>query len=243
MAGAHKYLPANEQELNMHRWFSSEEGCELFDSEKEFVRSFLDRKLAFHLVQLDCGSYKPLFAPKHAGCGSLLSLNANKAKCPTILADAHQLPFLPGSVDVIVAYHYLDFCIDPRHVLRQIDISLTDSGSIVVVGFNPWSPFKWLSKQSAYQGRRLSLSKLADWLKVLGYEVEEQRYIKQPFFTHLSWWAPWRWLANTLFAHVSGLNRSYVVVARKQSFAKIHKKQQRIKQAALIGAAVGRSRL
>jgi hypothetical protein len=233
-----RYSPEHLEEL-LHQWFLTERGQRLFESEKSLILQLLNRKLTMNLAQLDAGSYRPLFEPKHAGCGCLITRLNNQAPCPLIRADGRQLPLLPASIDVFVNYHYLDFCKNPRTVLRQMDVSLSDSGTMIMVGVNPWSLAKNFRREVAFSGRQLTRKKMVDWLKVLGYDIEDVFWIKQT--RPILWRKPQNWLLNQFFSWFEGLNSSYVVVARKQVYAGIAPRKFRLNHKTVM-SAMGKTR-
>ncbi len=104
-----------------------------------------------------------------------------------LVADPARLPVASDSVDVAVLPHTLDFAADPHQVLREAERILIPEGRVIVIGFNPWSPWglrRLLSRrrQVPWCGRFLSAGRVLDWLPLLGFALEarEQLVFRPP---------------------------------------------------------------
>lgn len=111
-----------------------------------------------------------------------------------LITDAAALPFPAASLDLVVLPHTLELSADPHQVLREVERVLVPEGRVVVSGFNPAS--LWGLRQGRGRlGERLGLAgadaarlylpeagdfigpwRLRDWLQLLGFEVESDRY-------------------------------------------------------------------
>lgn len=111
-----------------------------------------------------------------------------------LITDAAALPFPAASLDLLVLPHTLELSADPHQVLREVERVLVPEGRVVVSGFNPAS--LWGLRQGRGRlGVRLGLAgadtaglylpeagdfigpwRLRDWLQLLGFEVESDRY-------------------------------------------------------------------
>lgn len=89
-----------------------------------------------------------------------------------------QLPFGQNSVDLVVMPHALEFHEDPHQILREVERILIPDGKLVITGFNPfslWGFYRFVNRRSEQfpvSGNFLSISRLKDWLQLLGFEVE-----------------------------------------------------------------------
>ena len=87
--------------------------------------------------------------------------------------------------------HTLEFAPDPHEVLREAARVLTGEGELVVLGFEPlgsWSLRNAFTRGGCPPGicRTISATRLADWLKLVGFEVgPAQRYLYAPPFAGL----------------------------------------------------------
>ena len=116
---------------------------------------------------------------------------------PRVAAQVHvrleELPFASQSIDLLVLPHALEFADDPHHVLREVERVLIPEGQVLISGFNPVS--LWGLRQVVgrsfdapflpREGQFLSLPRLKDWLKLLGFEVDRGRFgcYRPPFAT------------------------------------------------------------
>lgn len=95
----------------------------------------------------------------------------------TVRSDFHHLPFATHSLDLVVLPHILEFDAHPHQILREVDRVLVPEGSVLVIGFNPfslWGLRRFMAGQRGeppWQGRYLSVPRLKDWFTLLGYET------------------------------------------------------------------------
>jgi len=99
-----------------------------------------------------------------------------------LICDPASLPFAADSVDVILLPHVLEFSADPHQVLREAERTLIGEGHLLILGFNPWSWFGLWRLLSGWRGampwagRFYGLTRLKDWLMLLGFEVIGREY-------------------------------------------------------------------
>ena len=144
-------------------------------------------------------------------------------RCGDIGFDGVNFPIASASVDALLLAHTLDLASDPHRLLRECDRVLSDSGQLVVLGFNPlslWALAQRLPGRGAtafvHGARFYTAHRVCDWLCLLGIEPEQIiRYgVGFPFFgrgvrvpTDQGWhrWAAAAWVAQ-----------AYLIVARKR---------------------------
>lgn len=112
-----------------------------------------------------------------------------------LYCDLDALPFASQSLDLVVLPHALEFAGDPHRTLREVERVLVPEGRVVVVGFNPnslWGLRQLLGRagqrlrmQSDRDAGQLFLPRagdfiahrrLADWLRLLGFELNDSRF-------------------------------------------------------------------
>jgi SAM-dependent methyltransferase len=111
-----------------------------------------------------------------------------------LVTNAAALPFPPASLDLVVLPHTLELSADPHHVLREVERVLVPEGRVVISGFNPASLWGLRQGRARLAGRlglhALGLSRmylpeagefigprrLRDWLQLLSFEVESERF-------------------------------------------------------------------
>ncbi|MBV8660234.1 MAG: methyltransferase domain-containing protein [Burkholderiales bacterium] len=93
----------------------------------------------------------------------------------TIRSDPAHLPFPAASIDLLALPHTLDFHPDPHQVLREAERVLVPEGRLLITGFNPWSLWGLARtyrrrRGMPWRGQFLSLTRVKDWLALLGLE-------------------------------------------------------------------------
>ena len=130
-----------------------------------------------------------------------------------LVTDAAALPFPAASLDLVVLPHTLELSADPHHVLREVERVLVPEGRVVISGLNPAS--LWGLRQargrlgahlpgSSRGGSGLYLPeagefigpwRLRDWLRLLSFEVESDRYgCYRPAVTTEKWLQRMAWM-------------------------------------------------
>ncbi len=139
-----------------------------------------------------------------------------------ICGQAERLPIASQSVDAVFLPHSLEQAASSHQLLREVDRILCQHGQLVVLGFNPLSPWSLLRglrrvlrrapPGDGPAGRFYGAARVGDWLGLLDYEVRELRRFG-------SFWtgqggrprnSPW---AARLLAPLA---QAYVVYARKR---------------------------
>lgn len=127
----------------------------------------------------------------------------------SLRADPASLPLAYQSMDLVVLPHALEFSENPHALLREVDRVIRPEGRLVIVGFNPrslWGMrqlFALDRRSPPWSGRFLSLSRLKDWLALLGFEMnggrfaayappmQSERWLRRCHFMELAgdrWW-------------------------------------------------------
>jgi SAM-dependent methyltransferase len=172
------------------------------------------------------------------GSGAETGLSASAvAAHPRIalVTDAAALPFPAASLDLVVLPHTLELSADPHHVLREVERVLVPDGRVVIAGLNPAS--LWGFRQG--RGRLLSALglgdrdgahpylpeagefigpwRLRDWLQLLSFEVESDRYgCYRPAVRSDKWLQRTAWMDRTGARWWPILGAVYFVVAVKR---------------------------
>ncbi|MDD2721697.1 MAG: class I SAM-dependent methyltransferase [Gallionella sp.] len=115
-----------------------------------------------------------------------------------------ELPFACNSLDMVLMPHVLDFAANPHQILREVERVLRPEGSVLISGFNPlslWGLHRALGRRHGYPwcGHFIAVSRLKDWLALLGFEVEAVRFVAYapPFRQH-------KWLERSNFMESAG---------------------------------------
>jgi len=164
-------------------WYRRRLGQHMLLAERQVLDDVLPNLFGYHLLQVGYPVDEVLWASSLIPNRILLEAG-DEANAPTspalrplMMADAHALPILTDSVDVVLLAHTLEFEQDPHQVLREADRVLVPEGHVVILGFNPWSPWGlWhllVSRWAAppWNGQFRSLGRIKDWLALLGFDV------------------------------------------------------------------------
>jgi SAM-dependent methyltransferase len=119
-----------------------------------------------------------------------------------VLCEFTALPFAAHSTDLVILPHVLEFSDDPHQILREIERILIPEGQVVIIGFNPlslWGLQRRLdcSGNFPWNGAYLSLTRLKDWLKLLGFEIDAGTLgCFAPPLIQEKWLQRWRFIEN-----------------------------------------------
>jgi SAM-dependent methyltransferase len=153
-----------------HDWFDSDAG-----------RYVLERELAwFDATSADLFGYMAM----QIGLCQIDCLRANRIPFRYCGKPAgghvrllpEMLPLASQSLDLVALPHALEFSPNPHQLLREVERVLRPEGRLLLSGFNPLSFFgtrRWLGPRHAYpwNGRFLRLTRIKDWLSLLGLEL------------------------------------------------------------------------
>ena len=171
--------PSNEQLLPaLERWFNSEPGASILAAERVLVDPLLNNCFGYHLLQLSVSRELRVFdSCRVQSRHRCHPLGNNDAQC-----EFDQLPFDTDSLDVVILHHAHEFIANPHQVLREIQRVLVPHGTLILVGFNPWSLLGLYSRvarhsrQSIWHNHLLSSRRLSDWLTLLGFQINHVHY-------------------------------------------------------------------
>ena len=174
----------------LQQWFRSELGRNVLLAERHRVDKVLPNLFGYHILQLG-----------HDGVDNLLESSRISHKMITcssfdkqvngitrLFCASHSIPIASDSMDVVVLPHSLEFESNPHQVLRETERVLIGEGHVLILGFNPRSLWglrrfflAWREKPP-WNGHYLALTRLKDWLQLLGFEIvmTERFYFRPP---------------------------------------------------------------
>lgn len=139
-----------------------------------------------------------------------------------IVSNLYEMPFLPGSLDVMVLPHVLEYTADPKTVLKSCYDSLVPEGHLIILGFNAWSLWglaKLIRPNDRVYRRAdfIASQKMRKMLKQLDFEVKVHKSMcyRPPIKNE-------RWFQKAKFLEPLGrliwpyLGAVYIIVARKR---------------------------
>lgn len=163
----------------LYKWYQTPLGLLLAKSEQAILDKTLANLFGYQIVQL--GRISDQDCLKNSRVLNSLIVEFIKhdeiQELKRIQGVPYQLPFQSDSIDILVLPHTLEFTQYPHDVLREAERVLIADGHLVILAFNPWSPWTiWRSLlswrgRSPWCGHTLSSTRLKDWLALLGFEV------------------------------------------------------------------------
>jgi SAM-dependent methyltransferase len=166
-------------------WLSGPLGSMLLEQEQAVVAAALECAFGLHCLQIGrWGGPETFLAAARTRRAALVDVRQSPGAA--LVADAAALALQSDSVDVMLLPHTLEFAPEPHEVLREAARVLTGEGELVVLGFEPlgsWSLRSAFTLGGSPPGiaRRIPAARLADWLKLVGFEVgSPERYLYAP---------------------------------------------------------------
>ena len=170
-------------------WYASNLGRSLVDAERERLSQLLPELYGPIALQVSRHRYPDMLeaseAILHVNIDDQLDEFGEGLQVPAI---AEALPFDAKSIGLVLMPHVLEFTVDPHQVLREASRVLVPEGHLVLLGFNPMSMWGLRSLVSGHgdgypwNGRYYRLSRVKDWLQLLGFEMQsgEMIYYRPP---------------------------------------------------------------
>ena len=172
----------NDILAELETWYDSDRGQYLLQQIKQALQPQLDNAFGYHILQIGPLSGDPLFGACRINHRIMACDSGGEGT--NLICQAGEIPLESDSVDVVIAHHTLEFVDNPHQVLRELHRILTPQGQLLILGFNPHSlrglvtRIKGLSKRSFWQAHRpVSISRLSDWLHLLGFELREGNHL------------------------------------------------------------------
>lgn len=180
----------------LESWLNSPQGGRVLAWEQKRIDAIVEDVFGFYAIQLGMPQRDFLRAnriPLRQKAGSLDGVD--------IRCDLTALPFASQSIDLIVLPHVLEFHPDPHQLLREIERVLIPEGQLLILGFNPVSlwgikkRFFSRRRQFPWNGDYLSLLRLKDWLKLLGFDIDRGAFgIYSPPLRQEKWLQRWQFV-------------------------------------------------
>lgn len=136
------------------------------------------------------------------------------------------LPFAEMSLDLLLLPHRLEFSERPHQTLREAARVMMPEGHLLISGFNPlsaWGATAGLNKSFLnkitypWTGKFIGLTRLKDWLALLGFEVVSvEMCCHVPPFERASWHKRFAFLDKLGDRCCTRLGGVYFIVAKKR---------------------------
>ena len=170
---------------NLDAWFTGPLGTMLLEQERATVERSLECAFGLHCLQVGSWGTPDTFLSLARTRRTALVATAGTVGA-ALIAEPSALALQSDSVDVMLLPHTLEFASDPHEVLREVARVLTGEGELFVLGFEPlggWSLRHRFTPGGFPPGldRTISAQRLADWLKLTGFEVgATERFLYVP---------------------------------------------------------------
>jgi len=157
----------------LDRWLASAAGRCVLEWEQAQVDGMIVDVFGYHALQIGLPQVDYLRANRIP-----LRQTASDMSGADFLCEYAALPIASNSTDLVVLPHTLEFNDEPHQILREVERILIPEGQVVVIGFNPlslWGLKRRFDRSGDYpwNGSYLSMNRLKDWLKLLGFEVAQ----------------------------------------------------------------------
>lgn len=216
---------------DLTRWYASPLGRRMLTEQQDIVDQILPRcfgqQVVISGVMADRLTLEASVIPQRAlvsNAQAQVQRSREVLGLSPIQAELTSLPFDSHSVDVMVLHHSLDVEHNVHSVLRELGRVVVPGGTLIVIGFNPWSLWggirqmnKLLNRGAPWSCRFMSQFNLSDWLKLLDFEVEGCEYaFFMPPINHEPVLNALSALRLPFGSKMSGFGASYLLVAKKR---------------------------
>jgi SAM-dependent methyltransferase len=166
----------------LSEWLTTPRGQYMLNWELRYLDQIVADIFGFNALQIGLCEHQLLRANRmqHRVYACVGCIDAVKAGSLHVLPE--ELPFASQSLDLVVLPHALEFAVHPHQVLREVERVLLPDGHLLISGFNPrslWGLRRWFSGNMGdmpWMGQYLSVSRLRDWLSLLGFEYRQACY-------------------------------------------------------------------
>ena len=160
----------------LNDWFTTPQGLYLLAREQAFFDHAVIDIFGFNALQLGLPEHDFLRnsrMPLHVMAGEEAGVQ--------VRLETDELPFECCTLDLVLLPHVLEFNAHPHQVLRELERVLMPEGHIIISGFNPrslWGIRRAVGSRMGYPwcGNFIALTRLKDWLALLGFEVVAGRF-------------------------------------------------------------------
>ncbi len=178
-------------------WLQSAQGHYILDWEQRRLDACVTDIFGFNALQIglpQCDFLRTNRVPLRQRAGDSGDVD--------LLCELTALPIASHSTDLVVLPHVLEFSDDPHQILREVERILIPEGQVIILGFNPYSLWGLQrrvdrSGNFPWNGSYLSITRLRDWLKLLGFEVDRgSPGCYAPPFSQDKWLHRWHFIES-----------------------------------------------
>lgn len=217
-------------------WLTQRLGSSLLQTEKKLLSRLLAQRYGKHVLLIGVPHQKELLQCSVMSHQIMLTPLINRHKDKKCIESAYShLPIIPGSIDLVIVPHTLEFIDNPQQLLMEACRIVKPEGLIILMGFNPislWGLKKWWvkSKNMPWQGAFIHANKVKNWLRLADFElIKQDMLLFTPPVAHYAVFKKLKfleWLGKKLYAPLGGV---YVLTAQAKTIPltpiKLHWKQ------------------
>jgi SAM-dependent methyltransferase len=180
-----KAFTAPLRSASLRSWYQRPLGQLLAEIELSALETELPTLFGYHLLVLDPPWERCHLENSRIPHHVIQSVEPLTQAQAGLCGHTEDWPILSDTIDAIVLPHTLEITSDPHQVLREADRSLIPDGHLVIIGFNPrslWGMRRALTRkrrQMPWDTQFLSMNRIKDWLRLLGFDTLHARYLFQ----------------------------------------------------------------
>ena len=168
-------------------WFSTPIGQYLLAREQAMYDKKVSDIFGFNALQLGINQIDTL---KTSRIPHLMHVGNSVGE---VFCESDYLPFAESCIDLVCLPHVLEFSENPHQTLREAERVLVPEGHLLLTGFNPISAWglKYAlgqDEQYPWNGQFFTLSRIKDWLALLGLEfISGEMHCYEPPINKQKW--------------------------------------------------------
>lgn len=166
----------------LESWYARVGGAEMLVDLRSELQPILDLAFGYHVLQYGPTTRHCLI--EDSPINHHLMASDSPLGRPSLLCHGDELPLESDSVDLLVAFHALEFSAHPHACLREMQRVLRPRGHLVIIGFNPRSlagilrALRRRRPESLWSRHQpVSAHRLTDWLRLVDCELESVRHV------------------------------------------------------------------
>ena len=171
----------------MSEWFFSDQGGYVLEREQAWFDKTVNDIFGYNALQLGLVEHDFMRNSRIP-----LRFSGSDQAGAAVRLCGDELPVATSSLDLLLLPHVLEFGQHPHAILREAERVLMPEGSLLISGFNPHSLWglRALGRRKGYpwSGHFIALSRIKDWLALLGFEMAGGRFAAYaPPFNQKKW--------------------------------------------------------
>lgn len=204
-----------------NHWLAQFLGTRILEAEQKLLTRIYAERYGKYAVLVGVPRQAMLLKSSVMSNHVVISPLINKHKhIQNIESDFYELPIIPGSVDLVILPHTLEFIDNPHRLLVEACRIVKPEGDIIILGFNPfslWGLKKYLTKNKniPWNGNFIGASKVIKWLKLADFQIIQQEMLlfrppvsKEKVFQKLQFL---EWIGGKCFTPFGGV---YALIAK-----------------------------